>query len=90
MRPETRGSYDYEILSDLNIDTPQDDEATPSPARMELLLGIPENLKARFRQIALPIVQNVQATKTPIRSVPKLGPWNRTSVSPASSAIRST
>ncbi len=64
VRPETRGSYDYEILSDLNIDSPQDDETTPSPARFELLLGIPENLKARFRQIALPIVQNVQAKDT--------------------------
>jgi protein-glutamine gamma-glutamyltransferase len=64
MRPETRGSYDYEILSDLDVDSPQDDETAPSPALMELLLGIPESLKARFRQMTVPIIQNVQAKVT--------------------------
>jgi hypothetical protein len=64
VRPETRGSFDYEILSDLNIDSPQEEEATPSPARVEVLLGIPEDLKARFRQIALPVVQDAREKDT--------------------------
>ena len=61
MRPETRGSYDYEILSDL--------ERQHSPGRRgdslrtrpkHSLRGFPKTSKARFRQIALPFIQNVQ------------------------------
>jgi transglutaminase-like putative cysteine protease len=59
-RAETRGSYEYEVLSDLNTDAPQEDEATPSSEAITIFLSVPEEgLKARFRQIAQPVVEHL-------------------------------
>jgi transglutaminase-like putative cysteine protease len=58
-RPEGRGTYDYEVLSDANFESPQEEEEIPSESRHKALLAIPEGLKARLREIALPLVQDV-------------------------------
>lgn len=58
-RPESRGGYDYEVLSDANSQAPQENEIPPSSDRIKILLGMPESLKARFREIALPLVQHL-------------------------------
>ena len=63
-RPESRGGYDYEVLSDANSQAPQENEIPPSSDRMKILLGMPETLKARFRKIALPLVQHLPAEGT--------------------------
>ena len=58
-RPESRGGYDFEVLSDANSQVPQENEVPPSSDRMKILLGMPETLKARFRKIALPLVRHL-------------------------------
>jgi protein-glutamine gamma-glutamyltransferase len=58
-RPESRGAYDYEVLSDANSQAPQQNEIPLSSDRIKLLLGMPESLKVRFREIALPLVQQL-------------------------------
>ena len=57
-RPDSRGGYDYEVLSDANSQAPQVDEKALDADRTKVLLGMPESLKARFREIALPLVQH--------------------------------
>src|SRR5271157_3295133 len=63
-RPESRGGYDFEVLSDASSQAPQENEIPPSSDRMKILLGMPETLKARFRKIALPLVQHLPAEGT--------------------------
>ena len=58
-RPESRGGYDYEVLSDADSQAPQKDESPVLSDRIKTLLGMPESLKARFREIALPLVQHL-------------------------------
>ncbi len=58
-RPESRGPYDYEVLSDADSQAPQENEIPLSPDRIKLLGGMPESLKVRFREIALPLVQQL-------------------------------
>ena len=84
-RPESRGGYDFEVLSDANFQAPQENEIPPSSDRMKILLGMPETLKARFRKIALPLVQHLPAEGTEEAVTARRGPWNLTSAIPASS-----
>jgi transglutaminase-like putative cysteine protease len=63
-RQESRGGFDYEVLSDTNSEAPQVDEKQLEADRIKLLLRIPENLKSRFREIALPRVQHLPAEGT--------------------------
>jgi len=59
-RPDSHGgSYDYIIVSDADPNTHQQNEVCPSPFRTELLLSIPEGLKARVRKIAEPVVAEI-------------------------------
>jgi hypothetical protein len=58
-RPESRGAYDYEVLSDLEIDAPQDGELPPSGEGIKLLQGIDPGLKERLSKIALPLVKDL-------------------------------
>ena len=58
-RPDLRGGYDYEVLSDDNSQAPQVDEKPIDADRTKVFLGMPESLKARFREIALPLVQHL-------------------------------
>lgn len=64
-RGEVRGgaydAYDYYVTSNLDANAPQRSEAIPNLSRMELLLGIPDDIKARFRRIAEPVVAGVKA-----------------------------
>jgi transglutaminase-like putative cysteine protease len=59
-RPDSRGgAYDYEVDSDTNPDGLQGGESPPSIARRASLLEISEPLKEHLRQIAEPVVANV-------------------------------
>ena len=58
-RPEYRGSYEYQVCSDSEIDSPQPGELPPSAERRRLYLSMPESLKQRLRAIALPLVENL-------------------------------
>ncbi len=59
-RSETRpGTYDYELISDVPEKPYQLGETPPTPERLETLLKMPEDLKARFSKIALPIIQQI-------------------------------
>jgi protein-glutamine gamma-glutamyltransferase len=58
-RPESRGGYDYEILSDVNPDAPQDGELVPSEVALRSMRELPEALRTRFREIALPVVKSL-------------------------------
>ncbi len=53
IRPESRGGYDYEVLSDATPDATQEGEDQVIPERLQTLLEMPPSLKARFRKIAL-------------------------------------
>jgi transglutaminase-like putative cysteine protease len=59
-RPESRGPYDYEALSDLRPDASQDNETPPVENMLKMLLGVPESLQQRLREIALPLVKDVK------------------------------
>ncbi|MFO0889582.1 MAG: transglutaminaseTgpA domain-containing protein [Isosphaeraceae bacterium] len=58
-RPDARGSYDYEVLSDEDIDAPPQNEVAPSPERIESLLELEPGLAERLRKIALPVVEGL-------------------------------
>jgi transglutaminase-like putative cysteine protease len=59
-RPDSRGgTYDYIVVSDADPNALQTNEVCPSPFRTEVLLSIPEDLKARLRTIAEPIVAGI-------------------------------
>lgn len=58
-RPDSRGSYDYEVLSDQDQDAPQDNEVPPSTERVGPLLELDAGLKARLREIAQPLVEGL-------------------------------
>jgi transglutaminase-like putative cysteine protease len=58
-RPEPRGPYNYEVLSDLRPNAPQDNEAAPPEGRLKMLLEVPDRLKERLREIALPQVREL-------------------------------
>ena len=55
-RAESRGGYDYEILSDNDPDGPQESEMIPSEAAIGSLREMPVDLRTRFREIALPVI----------------------------------
>ncbi len=56
-RPDARGgAYDYIVDSDADPTAHQRNEVCPSEFHTEVLLSIPEELKARLRKIAEPIV----------------------------------
>jgi hypothetical protein len=60
-RPEApTGPYDYEIASDPNTAAPQTGENPPNDLGISSLTWIPEDLKARLRTIALPVVAEVK------------------------------
>ncbi len=64
LRAEARGgSYDYEVFSDPVPGGTQPGEETPSPVHMEFLLSIREDLKARLRSIAEPIVASIKRAR---------------------------
>ena len=84
-RPESRGGYDYEVLSDADSQAPQVDEKALHTDRSKALLRMPESLKARFREIALPLVQGLPVAGN--RSNQRRArAWKLISVIPASSA----
>jgi transglutaminase-like putative cysteine protease len=59
-RPDSRGGpYDYIVHSDADPNAHQRNEVCPSEFRTELLLSIPEEVKARLRKIAEPIVAGI-------------------------------
>jgi hypothetical protein len=59
-RPDSRGgSYDYEVTSDADPNAHQGNEVCPSPFRTDMLLSIPEPLKARLRKIAEPVIAEI-------------------------------
>jgi hypothetical protein len=59
-RPDSRGgAYDYIVVSDADPNAHQRNEVCPSLFRTEVLLSIPEDLKARLRKIAEPIVARI-------------------------------
>jgi transglutaminase-like putative cysteine protease len=56
-RPDSRsGAYDYIVTSDADPNAQQRNEACPTEFRTELLLSIPETLKARLRKLIEPVV----------------------------------
>ncbi len=56
-RGEVRGPYDYEVVSDLDPNSPQAGEDAPSDDRIEnVLLDLPDELRAPLERIARPIV----------------------------------
>ncbi len=63
-RPESRGGYDYEVLSDADSQAPQVDEKALEHDRRTQLLRMPESLRARFRETALPLVQGLPVAGT--------------------------
>ncbi len=85
-RPESRGGYDYEVLSDLSPDATQEGEEPILPDRLKTLLEIPDSLKARFRDLALNQVQKLPETGTEALTA-RRGPWKRTSAILANSVI---
>ena len=58
-RPESRGGYEYEVLSDVNSDAPQEGEMEPSDQALRSLRDMPAELQTRFREIALRVVKNM-------------------------------
>jgi transglutaminase-like putative cysteine protease len=58
-RPESRGPYDYEVLSDLRPNAPQENEMPPVDNRLRMLLEVPDPLRDQLREIALPRVSNL-------------------------------
>lgn len=61
-RPDSRGgAYDYIVVSDADPNAHQGNEVCPSLFRTEVLLSIPETLKARLRKIAEPVVEGIPA-----------------------------
>ena len=61
-RPDSRGgAYDYVVVSDADPNAHQGNEVCPSLFRTEVLLSIPEALKARLRPIAEPVVAGIPA-----------------------------
>ena len=58
-RPEARGAYDYEVLSDTNVQAPQDGELPPSADGVKALETLDGKLKARLAEIALPLVKDL-------------------------------
>ncbi len=63
-RPEQRGGYDYEVLSDADPQAPQENEFPVLSDRLKLYLDVPRGLKARLREIALPLVQQLPGEGT--------------------------
>ena len=92
VRPESRGGYDYEVLSDADPDAPQVDEKSPLRTGHEMLAGDPRGaLKARFREIAAARGATAcQARGYRGDHAPGQGAGVRTSAIRASSATRST
>ena len=84
-RPESRGGYDYEVLSDLSLDATQEGEEPILPDRLKTLREVPDSLKARFREMALNQVKDLPGTGTEALTA-RRGPWNRTSAIPANLA----
>jgi transglutaminase-like putative cysteine protease len=58
-RPEARGPYDYEVLSDTDVQAPQDNELPPSPDGIKLLEGMDDGLRIRLAEIAHPVIKNL-------------------------------
>lgn len=59
-RQDLRGTFDYEVISDLDANAPQSGESPPSDNRLEeILLGIAPELKERLRRIAEPLVEGL-------------------------------
>ncbi|MGC8643243.1 MAG: transglutaminase TgpA family protein [Isosphaeraceae bacterium] len=58
-RPESRGSYDYTVLSDTNIQAPQEGELPPSADGIRVFEEMDEDLRAHLARIALPLVKNL-------------------------------
>ncbi|MGO9465406.1 MAG: DUF3488 and DUF4129 domain-containing transglutaminase family protein [Isosphaeraceae bacterium] len=59
-RPDSRGgAYDYVVVSDADPNAHQRNEVCPSEYRIDVLLSIPDDLKARLRRIAVPIVAKI-------------------------------
>ncbi len=59
-RPDSRGgAYDYVVVSDADPNAHQGNEVCPSLFRTEVLVSIPEGLKARLQKIAEPVVAQI-------------------------------
>ena len=84
-RPESRGGYDYEVLSDLSLDATQEGEEPILPDRLKTLREVPDSLKARFREMALNQVKDLPGTGTEALTA-RRGPWKPTSAIPANLA----
>jgi hypothetical protein len=60
-RPErSSASYDYEIHSDPDPTSPQTGENAPTQSSLDTLLAVPDDLKARLKKIAAPIVAHIK------------------------------
>jgi transglutaminase-like putative cysteine protease len=59
IRPDSRGSYDYEVITDADSKAPQIGEDAPGPQHIRDLLGVDPQLKARLHEIATAIVKDV-------------------------------
>ncbi|WP_246196458.1 DUF3488 and transglutaminase-like domain-containing protein [Aquisphaera giovannonii] len=59
VRNDTRGSYDYKVVSATDVDAPQRQEAPILEDRRETLLAVEAPLRDQLREIALPIVEGL-------------------------------
>jgi transglutaminase-like putative cysteine protease len=58
-RPDPRGSYDYEVLSDVDVNAPQENESQLTEDRLGPLLEMEPSLNARLREIAIPLLEGL-------------------------------
>ncbi len=58
-KSDSRGGYDYEVLSDTDQNAPQESEEVPHEVRLKSYLAFPEPLKGRLRDFALPLLEKV-------------------------------
>ncbi|MDR3618932.1 MAG: DUF3488 and transglutaminase-like domain-containing protein [Paludisphaera borealis] len=59
-RQDSRGAYDYEVITDSDSNAPQNGEDVPSALRIrEVLLALSPELKTKLRSIALPLVEKI-------------------------------
>ena len=59
-RPEARGGYDYEVLSDTNLDAPQESESPSADSRRRIPARHARGPQGAVPEIALPLVEDIQ------------------------------
>jgi len=59
-RPDARGGYDYEVISDADADAPQANEEAPSDTRLrDVLMAVPDEVEAALAKAAAPLVADI-------------------------------